>query len=339
MNVHPAPRGNPSQPRFPRRAAFTLVELLVVIAIIGMLMALLFPAVNAARETARTNTCRNNMRNIALAIIQYEGKQNHYPAIFGNKYYRGNTVVERPLIYTILPDLDKADLFKRYNPASPIDAMGPNDAIPDPNYLEILVCPSDPQDVLTNPSPLSYVFNAGKIVPGGTGTLESPANKAHGVFLEFGANSSSQILNNDGLGTTLMISENLDAGDWNVWYPSYVPPALPVTKGYQVEFGWWDVLDSEWPAHGINARPFAPSNIATDYRFARPSSNHRGGVNVAFCDGNVRFLNDSIHYSIYVQLMTSNSASATTATAPTTPPDPLPAGAIDLRFKLQENQY
>jgi prepilin-type processing-associated H-X9-DG protein len=218
--------------------------------------------------------------------------------------------------------------------------MGPNDRIPDPNYLEILVCPSDPQDPTNNLSPLSYVFNAGRIASSGTGVLESPPNKAHGVFMEFGSISSSQILNNDGLGTTLMLSENLDAGNWNVWYSAYTPPSLPTdSNGFEVQFGWWDVTEPYWPDHSINAGPYAAFNIATNYTFARPSSNHGGGVNVAFCDGNVRFLKENIYYPVYVQLMTSNSLQALSATAPTSPPDPVPANAIDVRLKLQENQY
>jgi prepilin-type processing-associated H-X9-DG protein len=314
------------------RQAFTLVELLVVIAFIGMLMALLLPAVNAAREAGRANTCRNNMRNLALAIVQYESKQNRYPAIFGNKYFKGgSTIIERPLIYTILPELGQSNLYKRYsaNSAETVEG-GANYQIPDPNYLEILVCPSDPQDPSNNLSPISYVFNAGKVDGAGVPEPATSLTKtADGVFMEFGATSSSYIFNNDGLGTTMMLSENLAAGNWNVWYPAYTPPALPVTSGYQVEFVWWDVPEASWPAHSINATPNAAFQIASDYRFARPSSNHRSGVNAAFCDGAVRFINDSIQYEVYVQLMTTNSMQATSSASP----------PIRVNFKLQENQY
>ena len=59
--------------------AFTLVELLVVIAIIGILVLLLLPAVNAARESARNTQCKNNIRQLALAVVNYEGAHRRFP--------------------------------------------------------------------------------------------------------------------------------------------------------------------------------------------------------------------------------------------------------------------
>src|SRR5204862_1414991 len=69
-------------PSFSSRRAFTLVELLVVIAIIGTLVALLLPAVQSAREASRRSTCASNIRNIALATLQYEERFRSFPGLF-----------------------------------------------------------------------------------------------------------------------------------------------------------------------------------------------------------------------------------------------------------------
>src|SRR5262245_10100892 len=92
-----------------RENAFTLVELLVVIAIIGMLTALLLPAVNAAREAGRRTACANNMRNVALALIQYDSVNRKLPEVL--TYERGES---RPLVYEILPQLERSDLHEAY---------------------------------------------------------------------------------------------------------------------------------------------------------------------------------------------------------------------------------
>src|SRR5262245_58508738 len=82
-----------------KRPAFTLVELLVVIAIIGMLVSLLLPAVNAAREAGRRTTCQNNMRNVALALVQYDANKQSLPGLATYKISLKDTPTVPPTVY------------------------------------------------------------------------------------------------------------------------------------------------------------------------------------------------------------------------------------------------
>ncbi len=149
------------QPSSIKQEAFTLVELLVVIAIIGVLVALLLPAVQAAREAARRTQCQNNMKNVALAMMTYESAKKTYPApayMVPNASAQ-NTLVDN-VLYTnwlieLLPQLEMANLYDRidaqWNVASAANSRRitdpasktPNDVDEIATEIPIFLCPSD----------------------------------------------------------------------------------------------------------------------------------------------------------------------------------------------------
>ena len=152
--------------RFGSRSAFTLVELLVVIAIIGILVGLLLPAVQAAREAARRMSCSNNMKQIGLAIHNYESTYKRIPpAIMGaNPLFRnsdpswqGNRSYDDDgygWLVAIMPFIEQTSLYNNLNTIVPLgtpgwlenrrDARGPNGIIPGGDtIISAYLCPSD----------------------------------------------------------------------------------------------------------------------------------------------------------------------------------------------------
>lgn len=170
MNVLPFNRPRPG---------FTLVELLVVIAIIGTLVALLLPAVQSAREAGRRNTCLNNMRQLQLALQQYDTSFNKLPGyvnslddVTSGKDSSGNYNRSRRASWVVMvfPYMEAPSLWDYWSAdfSSPTFADVPAQYTPE---LEGLVCPSDPPEGTGQPW-LSYVGNAGQSIQ--TSSTSSP---------------------------------------------------------------------------------------------------------------------------------------------------------------------
>lgn len=177
--------------RQPSASGFTLVELLVVIAIIGILVALLLPAIQAAREAARRAQCQSNIKNVALAVLNYENQKKRLPEgmTFDIKLYRDH-VHDRLAAYgpnwiiKILPQLEEQGTYDYFDFKLPINATGstPSDLRNREargKTIPVLLCPSDP----FNKTPYSgripihgdnwargnYAANSGNLFIGGGG--------------------------------------------------------------------------------------------------------------------------------------------------------------------------
>lgn len=261
------------------RHGFTLVELLVVIAIIAMLASMLLPAVQGARAAARKTQCINNHHNIGIALIRFEGDKTRYPG-WRNSQAASFGGASTGWVFPLLPYLDRSDIFNTHT-------QPPLNGTPPTYHLKVLVCPDDAESI-NNSTNMSYVCNAGNLADN-NGANESAA----GVFTsqyKTAANSPVKINNtgsiSDGLATTLMVGENIDASTW----------VSPV-EGC-VGFTWVT------GAGGVNNKINSNTGISTTCGLPRPSSYHAGGVVFTFCDGHTQFVSEDIAYTIYQQLMT-----------------------------------
>ncbi|MFO0788566.1 MAG: DUF1559 domain-containing protein [Pirellulales bacterium] len=182
-----------------RRSAFTLVELLVVIAIIGILVALLLPAIQAAREAARRTQCQNNLKNVALAVLNYESSRKILPAgtVFPkltngivDPTIQGNVDFGPSWIVLILPQLENQQLYDSFvfkNPSTGVPvAMRDNQNFDERGtVLTELLCPSDPNTKVKyqghggNWARGNYAANVGL---GATHTTPGLPNSAPGIL-------------------------------------------------------------------------------------------------------------------------------------------------------------
>jgi prepilin-type N-terminal cleavage/methylation domain-containing protein/prepilin-type processing-associated H-X9-DG protein len=331
------------------RLGFTLVELLVVIAIIGTLVALLLPAVQAARETARGNTCRNNIKQLQLALTGYDTQFKKLPG-YVNELFNPNgpksgnppmPMQGRRASWTVMlfPLLEQNALWDDWSTVFDKDPPAPG--------IEMLTCPSDAPEIPDQPW-TSYVGNAGQAFTDTTRT--SPAEiAADGIFFDDNKNpnfgpadmreadarlqmSLGYIQANDGTSKTFMLSENMHA-----WYWCYGPVDDKSVEDTKHIFGFvWKNQPSE--IERINgdryfdqANPGAPPDFKSwadrgnGYEsYGYPSSNHPGGVNMAFCGGQIVFVADTIDPLVYAQLMTPNRNRSSVVDSGGTPERRLP---------------
>ena len=289
---------------------FTLVELLVVIAIIGILMGLLLPAVQNAREAGRRTTCFNNLYQMAFAATRHSDTNGFIPG-WRNAASTSGQFYGWPVL--LLPFLERRDL------STALTAVAPSVSAKT-SYLNIYLCPTSPPESQAD-AWISYAGNAGY-----GSKLEVTASgidgKGNGVMVDTSlpGNQSNRIdvdyvSNGDGASNTLVLTEK--CGTRVTKLPKWsnqisVPPTNPISltdvsatsstySSIPVFLFAGSATTNAWtPPSGV-----VGSSNTTDDRF--PSSNHPGGVGVAFCDGHVLFLKSSVDITTYVQMMTSSS--------------------------------
>jgi prepilin-type N-terminal cleavage/methylation domain-containing protein/prepilin-type processing-associated H-X9-DG protein len=267
----PRPRGRP---------AFTLIELLVVLAIIGVLVALLLPAVQAAREAARRISCVNNLKQLGIALHGYHDVHGTFPAGGWIALPTQPSTLNMNMGWSaaVLPWLEQRSLYDGLNLAFPYN--NPVHATAAYTVLAVYLCPSEPRKSLWNRYPGDPFDSADADYGGmyGERGLSSPAsnnNPPRGAML-FNQNVAIAGIT-DGASNTIQVGEHPEAIN-AFWISGH------------------NLFDQSAP---INARP--PFEHGEEL-----TSQHPGGVDVLLCDGSVRFLKQTTDARALAALCTRN---------------------------------
>jgi len=326
-----------------KRAAFTLVELLVVIAISGVLVALLLPAVQAAREAARRAQCSNNVKQIGIALHLYHAANGAFPPAAtwpaGSPMDQGlNDNLGPNWVILILPHLEQQNVYSAFDLDQPITSAA--NAAARSAQLDVMLCPSDDN----NRQPLNgsgnssishmgdnwgrgnYGANAGAgffsdtvhcDALGGHGCSGQPENwqqpQIRGVM---GGNLSTKLAQIvDGTSHTIMIGELLvGVNEIDIRGTWAIGGAGPSAMGAHTIDDAYGPNCSALYADNMAGCSVAQKSVGGVRAMAQlgmgcygppgqsnnqacPRSRHPGGVNVALCDGSVRWIGDFIDAS------------------------------------------
>jgi prepilin-type N-terminal cleavage/methylation domain-containing protein/prepilin-type processing-associated H-X9-DG protein len=282
------------------RKGFTLIELLVVIAIIGVLIGLLLPAVQKVREAANRMKCANNLKQLALAMHSYHDA-------YGVLMDGGHTVtISYPMgwVPRLMPFFEENNRYQLLSThvATGLDGIGPyrtvytgiTGVITTP--ISILVCPSSPLGDVSPDSTSAYASNPAtqgalhyrsNCGASGVGTVVQPAFNASRLFVTSGILYPNSAVHwtdvTDGTSNTLMFGES-SAALWTLGSEGF-GGIQPWTWGfYYYDATDYLTIDYKVVTHPINY------NGSFNYNETPYTSAHTGGVNVAMCDGSVRFL-------------------------------------------------
>jgi prepilin-type N-terminal cleavage/methylation domain-containing protein/prepilin-type processing-associated H-X9-DG protein len=320
------------------RTAFTLVELLVVIAVIGILVGLLLPAVQSAREAARRMQCQNNLKQIGLAIMNYESANRRLPMGWNGMHDpMQGTTYRWSFLAAILPYLEQGNLHDDLNLSRTLYPPGGGQP-PRPEHVPMIstiistyLCPSDHGNPVTGPSGVmdSAPTNYSSCFGSGMNNVQDPSDVGHfdqaanGMFSSGAWRRLADCL--DGLSNTALVSESLlgpggpDAAndsrpDPRTHMALVVPFALvsatncdqPVPGGvnrFVASRGrLWAGQSFENSAYN---HFFPPNTERYDCFFwvnrglKAARSRHPGGVQVLFGDGSVHFVSNTVELAIW----------------------------------------
>ncbi len=292
---------------------FTLIELLVVIAIIGILIALLLPAIQAAREAARRMGCQNNLKQIGLAVQNYHETMHHLPP---PKFGTAATTFQSSMFVLILPYLEGGNRYAQYDLTKPV--TDPQNLSLSSESLPSFSCPSMslPRSVPDTTcgeclGPGSYIISAGT-------DIASPSVVLDGAFVnpgQIGNGRYTLSLKNiaDGTSKTLLVGEMNYALREYTWTKCGSQNGSSKWGDQTWANGYW--FDAwghiNWQIYSMTGRTFydrsrvAPDEAPILQRILRVfRSDHPGGAQFVFLDGSVHFVPDDVDYPVLRALVT-----------------------------------
>lgn len=301
---------------------FTLIELLVVIAIIAILVALLLPAVQQAREAARRSSCKNNMKQIGLALHNYHDVYTTFPvgAIFSAK---GNWRV------SLLPYLEQAPAYDQINFVTGNfrgNSYAGNDVFKTlrvPGYR----CPSSTHAMATTTGnnsaqgmKIDYVGMAGATpAPGGSTACGTSTRYGGNIYCDNGLLAGNSIFKmrdvTDGTSNTIIVAEQSGLVNNTDMRANYYGGWLGINQGTFRKPSTVSGSDDYWGAgttslrYPINSswKSGAPGGANNPYDGSTIiNSFHTGGIHVALTDGSIRFISENLDFTLLTLLCVRN---------------------------------
>ncbi len=285
-----------------RRPGFTLIELLVVITVIGILLALLLPAVQQARAAARMIQCRDHLKHLALALHNYHDAHQTLPPGYLYRPNHGTNPPHNGAGFSwgamILPMVEQMSLYGSFDWNVPI--YDPANQLSREHPLAVFLCPTDTVSIANfvkmGPTPELYAM-ASYVANFGPPDLDDTQEKRDGLFSRNSRIRFGDVA--DGLSNTLMLGERANG-----------PFRRGIPHGNHVNYETtWSAAVREWdePAddHGhmvLFQSGHVPNDSASDDRDV--SAPHVGYANFALGDGSVRAIGEQVDFTLYQSLST-----------------------------------
>jgi prepilin-type N-terminal cleavage/methylation domain-containing protein/prepilin-type processing-associated H-X9-DG protein len=312
---------------------FTLIELLVVIAVLGILTAILIPAIQFAREAARRIECASRLKQLVIAATAHAEAKGHFPPGV-EQWYFNEAVSHRgiPLFAFLLPYLEQQNALVAWDYDNPINNSNQGARSNTAVVIPVFLCPSDliPRNPIVMTSRDWHYALASYGGNGGTRSYFPLQATADGIFHTTGEASEPKNYQEpvrpkdvaDGLSHTLLLGERSHQD------PNYLSFNQAGWGEPLNEQGWWGASNSRKMIGHVTMSTHAPINYRLPFSYANrvgknPSadsfsqfqtyvdlrlcaygSGHPGGVNFAFGDGSVRFTSDQIEMSLLRALST-----------------------------------